>query len=75
MDAITERVVWPASEKLLWRVPEAAAALGFGRSKIYELIRKGEIPTIMLGGVLRIPADALRKLIAERATLSPSTTL
>jgi excisionase family DNA binding protein len=69
MDATNERVVWPVSEKLLWRVPEAAAALGCGRSKLYELIRRGEIPTITLGGMLRIPADSLKKLIAERATL------
>jgi excisionase family DNA binding protein len=66
--ATNEKRVWPVGEKLAWRVPEAAAALGLGRSKTYELIRKGEIPTIMLGGVLRIPADALRRLIAERAT-------
>jgi excisionase family DNA binding protein len=47
-------------EPLLLRPSEAAAALGIGRSKAYELIAAGVIPSIRLGGSVRVPLGALR---------------
>ena len=47
-------------EPLLLRPAEAAAALGIGRSKAYELIASGVIPSIRLGASVRVPLGALR---------------
>ena len=45
------------------RPSEAAEALGVSRSKAYELIASGEIPSVHVGGCLRVPLDALRAWI------------
>ena len=46
-------------------VPEAGKWLGIGRNDAYEAARRGEIPTIKIGRLLRVPVVALeRKLEA-----------
>jgi excisionase family DNA binding protein len=46
-------------------VPEAGKWLGIGRNAAYEAARRGEIPTIKIGRLLRVPVVALeRKLEA-----------
>jgi excisionase family DNA binding protein len=57
-------------ERMLLRPSEVAVAIGVGRSKIYDLIHSGEIPSIRIGGSIRVPADQLREVIALR-TLTP----
>jgi excisionase family DNA binding protein len=57
-----------SAERLLLRIDEVAAAIGVSRTTAYALINKREIPSVRLGGLLRVPADALRKLIEERTT-------
>lgn len=47
-------------EKLLLRPHECAEVLGLCRSKVYELIASGTIPSITIGKSRRIPLDALR---------------
>lgn len=54
------------TEKLLLKPLEAAELLGFGRSKIYELLAIGELPSIRIDGSVRIPTDALRRWIRRR---------
>ena len=54
------------SEKLLLKPLEAAELLGFGRSKIYELLAMGELPSIRIDGSVRIPTYALRRWIRQR---------
>jgi excisionase family DNA binding protein len=54
--------------RLLLRPSEAADALGVSRSKAYELIAAGVIPSIRIGGSVRVPVDALQKWITENAT-------
>jgi excisionase family DNA binding protein len=49
-----------ATQRLAYRVPEAADALGVSRAKAYELISRGEIPSIRVGSSIRVPVDALR---------------
>jgi excisionase family DNA binding protein len=51
----------PALERVGLRVPEAADALGISRSKAYELIASGKIPTMEIGGIRRVPAEWLRE--------------
>jgi excisionase family DNA binding protein len=53
-------------DRLLLRPTEAAVAIGISRSKIYELLASGELPSIRIGGSVRIPVDALRKWIDGR---------
>ncbi len=53
----------PRVEPLLYRPAEAAEALGVSRSKLYEMMNSGEIPCVRLGGVRRVPVEALRQLI------------
>lgn len=52
--------------KLGYRVPEAVSATGIKRSKLYELIKAGELRTVKVGGCTVIPADALRALLGLR---------
>ena len=57
-------------EKLLLRPVEAAEAIGIGRSKVYELLASGELPSVRIGGSVRVPLDALRAWI-EAQTREP----
>ncbi len=52
-------------EPLLLKVEEAASLLGIRRSKFYELLRGGELPTVRIGRAVRVPIGALRQY-AER---------
>ena len=55
-------------ERLLLRPAEAAEILGVSRSKLYELIAQGKIPSVRLddGRLIRVPLAALKALV-ERA--------
>jgi excisionase family DNA binding protein len=50
-----------ATDRLLLRVSEVAEALGIGRSKAYELVAAGLIPSIRIGSSVRVPVQALRE--------------
>ena len=47
----------------MFRPAECADAIGVSRSKVYELIAAGEIPSVKVGGCVRVPVDALRAWI------------
>ena len=51
------------TQKLMLRPAEAADAIGVSRSKAYELIAAGSIPSVKVGGCERVPVDALRAWI------------
>lgn len=53
-------------EKLLLRPIEAAEAIGLGRSKTYQLISSGAIPSVRIGKSVRVPVVALRKWIEKQ---------
>jgi excisionase family DNA binding protein len=40
---------------------EARAYLNLARSTLYDLVRRGVLPAVRFGKVLRIPREALRK--------------
>ena len=54
--------------KLLLKPSEAAQALGIGRSLIYELIARREIPSVRLGRCLRVPAESLQLWLKDQET-------
>jgi excisionase family DNA binding protein len=49
----------------LLRVEEAAAWLDISKGLAYELARRGELPSVKLGRLLRIRRDGLVQLVAE----------
>jgi excisionase family DNA binding protein len=53
-------------DRLLLRPVEAAEAIGIGRSKLYALLASGELPSVRIGGSVRVPVDALRAWIAKQ---------
>lgn len=53
-------------EKLLLRVTETAQLIGLGRSKTYDLIARGELPSIRIGKCVRVPAEKLREWVNAR---------
>jgi excisionase family DNA binding protein len=56
-----------AIEPHLVRVHEAARLLSLSRSTIYEMLDRGELPSVRCGAARRIPLAALRAWV-ERQT-------
>ena len=59
-------------DKLLLRPEEVGHALGVGRSKAYQLIADGSLPSVRIGHSVRVPAEALRSYVHEMAEASRS---
>ena len=57
-------------EKLLLRPHEVAQLLDVGRSKVYALIAEGEIPSVRLGGSVRVPTQKLLEWLSRKPTAS-----
>jgi excisionase family DNA binding protein len=51
-------------ERLLFRPEEAAQRLGIGRTKVYELMARGELRSVKIGAARRISATALADFVA-----------
>ncbi len=49
----------------LLRVYEVARLLGIGRSKTYELIARGDLPSLRIGRLVRVPRHALEQWIVD----------
>jgi len=47
-------------------VEEAARRLGVGRTTMYALVASGEVPSVTIGRLRRIPAQALNDYVADR---------
>lgn len=47
-------------ERILLTPDEAADALHIGRSKVYDLIRNGDLVSIKIGKLRRVPVAAVR---------------
>lgn len=53
-------------ERLLLKPTEAAEVIGLGRSKTYELISKGLIPSVRIGKSVRVPVASLRNWVEQQ---------
>lgn len=51
------------TEKLSYTVDEAASAIGVSRSKVYSLVREGQISTFKWCGRTLIRADVLQRAL------------
>ncbi|OIJ69676.1 helix-turn-helix domain-containing protein [Streptomyces mangrovisoli] len=51
------------AERLLYRPEEAAAALGIGRSQVYEEIRLGRLQTVRIGRRRLVPPDYIERYV------------
>lgn len=57
--------------RLLLTVEEAADQLGIGRTLMYALVKDGEVESIHIGRLRRIPADALPRYLERLRTSLP----
>ncbi|MDQ6875799.1 MAG: helix-turn-helix domain-containing protein [Actinomycetota bacterium] len=53
------------SVPLLYKPEDAAAILGIGRSKLFELLAAGQLPSVQIGRARRIPASALSDFVGR----------
>jgi excisionase family DNA binding protein len=65
------------TDKLMVKPADAGEILSVGRSKVYELIAAGKLPSVRVGGSVRVPVAALkewldRKLNGQSANNEPS---
>jgi excisionase family DNA binding protein len=49
------------SERLALTIPEAAEQLGISRTHAYAMAKRGEIPTVWLGGRCLVPVERLKE--------------
>lgn len=56
------------AETLVISVEEAGAMAGLGRSASYEAARRGEIPVIKLGRLLKVPKALWQRMLNEGVT-------
>jgi len=54
------------TERLLLRPAEAANLLSVGRTKIYQLLADEELPSVRLGGSIRVPLGALERWVEDQ---------
>jgi excisionase family DNA binding protein len=53
-------------EPLLLKPMDVAEHLGISKSKVYELLASGALPSIRIGKSIRVPTEELRKWVATR---------
>lgn len=51
------------TEKIAFTIAEAVTSTGIGRTKLYDLIKQGQLETRKLGSRTLIPAPSLRSLV------------
>jgi excisionase family DNA binding protein len=52
-------------QRILVTVTEAADVLGIGRTLMYALVTSGAVESVTIGGLRRIPTDALTAYVAS----------
>ena len=57
--------------RLVLTVEEAAECLGIGRTLMYALITTGEVESVHIGRLRRVPADALERYVSTLRRLPP----
>lgn len=60
-------------ERLLFTPEEAAAMLGVGRTRVYDLIRTGDLASVKIGRSRRINSRAMGEFVESLCTDSQHT--
>lgn len=55
-----------ATERLMYRIPEFAEAIGASRAKGYEMVASGAVPSVVIGGLRRVPVSVVHDIIAKQ---------
>jgi excisionase family DNA binding protein len=63
----------PEFRPLAVRVKEACRLTGIGRSKLYELMRAGEIGTFKVGAMTLIAMTELERFVAAQSNICENT--
>jgi excisionase family DNA binding protein len=58
----------------LLTIVDAARLLGISRSKLYELLADGELPSVRIGRTRRIAASALEESVVAHTDREPTRT-
>jgi excisionase family DNA binding protein len=53
-----------ATDTLLLRPDEVSRRLNLSRSKVYGMLKRGELPCVRMGRSVRVPADELVRWLA-----------
>ena len=61
----------PRVERATLSVVEAARIMGVSKNVAYEAVRRGEIPSIRLGGRILVPRAALEQLLETGSHTKP----
>lgn len=69
----TEREVAPMMPSPLLKIPAVAVALSMSKSKVHELVRTGDIPSVRIDKCVRVRQSDLEAFIERRMT-TPETT-
>lgn len=56
------------TKPLLLRVEDAAKVLSLSRSTVYEMLAKGELPSVKYRSARRVPLAALEKWVVDNTT-------
>ncbi len=59
-------------DKMLLTVDETADALGIGRTHLFKILASGEIGSVKVGRLRRIPATELERYIASLLPQDPA---
>jgi len=66
----------PSSPPLLLTITEAGRLLAVGRTTVYELIGRGDLPVVHIGRACRVPVAALEAYVDRlQAAERPATPL
>lgn len=52
-------------EPLAYRVSDFSRAIGIGKTKLFEMMKRKELRTVMIGGRRLIPASEAARLLGE----------
>lgn len=64
---MTEAAFANCGEKLLYKVEEVAQMLAIGRSKMWEIVLRGDIDSVKLDGSRRITREAVHAYVRRLA--------
>jgi excisionase family DNA binding protein len=53
----------PNDDRLVLEVPEAGRLLGLSRNASYEAAKRGDLPTIRIGKLIRVPKLAFQQML------------